>query len=53
MTKTYDVWWQKGQESDDDMARDHQEAWERTIKMLDTSDIKGCLLYTSPSPRDV
>ncbi len=27
MTKTYDVWWQKGQESDDDMARDHQEAW--------------------------
>ncbi|WP_086115105.1 class I SAM-dependent methyltransferase [Staphylococcus aureus] len=41
MTKTYDVWWQKGQESDDDMARDHQEAWERTIKMLDTSDIEG------------
>ena len=31
----------KGQESDDDMARDHQEAWERTIEMLDTSDIKG------------
>lgn len=24
MTKTYDVWWQKGQESDDDMARDHK-----------------------------
>ena len=41
MTKSYDVWWQKGQESDDDMARDHQEAWERTIEMLDTSDIKG------------
>jgi hypothetical protein len=33
-TKSYDVWWQKGQESDDDMARDHQEAWERTIEML-------------------
>ena len=31
----------KRPESDDDMARDHQEAWERTIEMLDTSDIKG------------
>lgn len=41
MIKSYDVWWQKDQESDDDMARDHQEAWERTIEMLDTSDIKG------------
>ncbi|MBI5973613.1 class I SAM-dependent methyltransferase [Staphylococcus caledonicus] len=40
MTKSYEVWWQKGQESDDDMARDHQEAWERTIQMLDTEDIK-------------
>ena len=31
----------KGQETDDDMARDHQEAWERTIQMLDITDIKN------------
>ena len=31
----------KEQETDDDMARDHQEAWERTIQMLDITDIKN------------
>ena len=31
----------KGQETDDDMARDHQEAWERTIQMIDITDIKN------------
>ena len=41
MTKSYEVWWQKEQETDDDMARDHQEAWERTIQMLDITDIKN------------
>ena len=31
----------KGQETDDDMAQDHQEAWERTIQMIDITDIKN------------
>lgn len=39
--KSYDVWWQKGHETDDDMANDHQEPWERTIQLLEVDDIKG------------
>ena len=41
MTKSYEVWWHKGEETDDDMARDHQEAWDRTIQLLDPSDVEG------------
>lgn len=40
MGKSYDVWWQKGQETDDDMANDHQQSWERTISLLDHQDIE-------------
>ncbi|UXR86836.1 class I SAM-dependent methyltransferase [Staphylococcus felis] len=40
MGKNYDVWWQKGDESDDDMARDHVEAWVRTIQQIDSDDIE-------------
>lgn len=41
MGNTYDVWWKKGEETDDDMARDHQESWQRIIQMLDPVHIKG------------
>ncbi|MBO1198437.1 methyltransferase domain-containing protein [Staphylococcus simiae] len=40
MEKSYDIWWQKGQETDDDMAKDHQQSWERTISLLNKQDIE-------------
>ncbi|MBA8778846.1 methyltransferase domain-containing protein [Staphylococcus schleiferi subsp. coagulans] len=40
MKDNYDVWWQKGNETDDDMARDHEVAWYRTISQIDQADIK-------------
>lgn len=41
MVKEYDVWWQKGQETDDDMANDHVDGWDRTIQLMDEADVKG------------
>lgn len=39
MENSYDIWWQKGNETDDDMAHDHQESWQRTIEQIDPHDI--------------
>ena len=41
MTKSYDVWWQKAKNQMMIWRVTIKKLWERTIEMLDTSDIKG------------
>ena len=41
MKNSYEQWWHKGQEDDDTMARDHHDAWDRTIDVIAKEDIIG------------